>query len=554
MPSPEEQEEQELRQRRRILWIILGALLLVLLMASGWFYYTYQIQATEEGTFVSLPPTGAPSSDEVAEPHEPSVESPNTNAPIPAPSPSSGAGPSQPTTQPAPAAGSGSANPGSGSTQPPPSNPASTTGTSSGSGPSPFPIVIVPSPVPPLPPLILVRETDKEAQTIIPNEGPATIFEFLINGNQPPYTLARANFYLVVDEAGISPDAQSSWYYDTTYVLERSDDVGQSWQEINRGTVGNRVAGNLLVSFTFPANYRVQSGTKLRLRASRMPCEFAGKTIDVVILDTRNQPTIHFTNAPEPEYTERRHPITIATCASARTKPIDPTVWLRFEEAFGTFADQANNGNEVTVHSAGILYAQTGKKSRAIHFGPGNDFLQFPLTSRRSLNFSDPVSIEMMIKLDKDGDWQGIVSKGNGLDQYDYHLAVTPNNTLGFYTDVGPAWYEGTKKLQKNTWYHIGMTLGACRTDAEGKRVGCILSFYVNGILDQVKLYSGVHAGPQAPGRDISLGKPGEKPIIIGSWSGDGHLFPLEGFIDELVFYDRVISIEEMAERYKGNL
>lgn len=529
MPTPPDFEGVELKKDRPLLLIVICIAIAIFLVIVGIFWY--RRTRVDLAVNVPVPTDNFPSSDVRPPALEPAPVIPTplvtTTSPLPVPTSTA------PTPSPIPTPTS------TGGTTPTP-NPTSTP------TPAPAPVVTV------------TRLANEEATSIVPNTGWTTLFTMQVGGNQPTYALTYVLFRVSLGNTAPA-DVFNALSHDSLFALEQSTNGGQTWQEINRSAVTTAAGGKIGIRFEFTNGLQLPTNAKFRLRGWRIPCELEGNTVDVTILDDRGGQGFRFASYATAEYQESRHPITISTCASARTKPVDPAAWLRFEETSGTIMDQANNGNHASVITSGVQYAQPGKKTKALHFGPTNDYIQIPVGSgpRAVSAISDPASVEFMMKMEKDNAWQGLIGEGDGTTQYDYLLAIAPNNRLAFYTEVGQAWYVSSKVVQKNVWYHVGFTVGSCYTEQDGRRVGCLLNLYVDGQPQTVELYAGAHNGPAVLPRDVALGFSGNRAVTIGGWpgpAGQPHLYPFQGLIDEVAIYDRVVSREEMVDRYKGNL
>ena len=279
------------------------------------------------------------------------------------------------------------------------------------------------------------------------------------------------------------------------------------------------------------------------------PCELGSNTVRVTPLGPNSQ--LLFDASVPIQYAPQDHPIPVEPCITGH--PTNPALWLRFEETTTAYRDSSGKENHINYLSPGVsqdvpVNCQAGK---CLSFNGVTGFIQLPASG--SLSFPDPISIEMNIYPERDNTWQGLISKGNGADNYDYHLALTPRNTLGFYTEQGSVWYEGTQTIPKNRWTHIVVTLGNCRSNPDGSRGGCTLKMFINGIEDQVRVGNGADPNAHPPATAVELGIPMDAvPITIGAWSGTSYssrYYPYSGAIDEVVIYKRILTQNEIDQR-----
>ena len=306
-------------------------------------------------------------------------------------------------------------------------------------------------------------------------------------------------------------------------------------------------AGIRMYRVLFSPNIVIEQGAQLRVLISGVPCELSDNFLTLEVIDNRGNPNLDFAGNPTLAYVGSSHPIPVQLCNVPYT-PQQPSVWLRFEEPSGTLYDSSGLRNHAATYS-GITYRHQCRIDNCIRFNiQDQSYIEIPPSN--SLQFSNPVTIEMFMYPEKEGDWQGLISKGTASDAFDYHVALTPRNTIGFYTDKGGIWYEGSVPIPLNRWTHIAVTIGDC-TNSGGSQSSCQLRMFINGFEDRVSPSPGSSQNAP-PASDIDLGPDlGELPITIGSWAGNvPKLYPFTGLIDNVVLYKTELTPNEIRTIY----
>lgn len=505
--------------------------------------YQNEEPASEEVTNVASEPAEERTS--IMDDMPPEVR--DTTPAAPATTPPNPSAPPQSETNP-PAAASPTGGSTTTSTAPPPV----VTTTTGGGGSAVAPPALPPPPTPAAD-VTITRNVAEEPASVQIDQGDATLFQFTVDTSQEYVDFEQVLFALTLGNPTVYGTADAAFQADPEFHFEKKHTDGSWFRLVSSGW--NRYSGNIrMLRYVLDYGERNTQAATYRLVASYLPCELAGNSLDVSILDSRGNinalfdtPTTQATRSIE--YAEVANPLQLTTCSSARSAPRNPVVWLQFEEGSGTLYDSSGYENHTTVQS-GLAYANQNTLTNSIRFvGGATSYVEIP--HNQGLAFSDPVTIEAYINPDVDGVWQGLVSKGNGTTQYDYHVAISPNNKLAYYTDFGGVWYEGSSTLPKNAWKHIAVTVGNCAVGDTGIHKGCELNMYVNGQKETVSKYNGGYASaPDAS--SITLGVPGTGSIAIGAWSGSSHIFSYSGFMDDLVIYNRVLPDSEIIDRYRG--
>lgn len=367
------------------------------------------------------------------------------------------------------------------------------------------------------PPSVVVTQLPQlQTASIEPNTStPITLFYAQLQPSRPSSRLYAAGSFTLTPTNAVDATTSKAMR-DMTFTLQYSAN-GQQWQTL--GTSGYTAYQR--VSFrpnTF--NVTVAPGSFLRLTASRLPCELSGNGLSTRVLDDRGSVNLLFEGVDlrSVTYQGATGTVQFLSCPSVQRTPINPLLRVNLAELFGSIKE--------------------------IPISP---------TQNTNLNFSDPLTVEFSVNTERQGEWQGIVSKGNGVDQYDYHIAITPRNTIGFYTEQnGGTWYEGTRTIRREVWDDVIVTVGRCVIRTDNTRDDCQLKIYVNGTEDTVRLSPGFDPAQYPTSEAIALGAPGTESITIGAWSGPARLYRLTGLLDNIIIYNRVLSsVEAIARRFR---
>lgn len=564
-PDAFDADQQEAHGHVGIIVTIVGAILLLVLVVL-FLYLSGKKKAVEP---VNLSVTDVPAVEEVNQ-TEPSAEASNggvttperktetrpsivdsmpesarTEPPVASEPPNPSAPPptSGSTINPAPGGGTPPAT----TTTPPPAPPPS----SGGGGTTP-PAQPTPPPAP-APDVTITRLISEEPANASPDQGDINLFQFRVDSTLSHVDFEQVIFALTLGNGNLYGTANSSLQSDPEFHIEKLQPDGSWFRLIS--TRYSRYSGSLRIfRYLFDFGERLETTATYRIVASDIPCELVGNSLDVSMLDSRGNTNVLMKDPDRNTitdlvYAEQANPVQMTQCSSVQITPRNPVVWLQFEEPSGTLHDSSGFENH-TIAQAGLAYQNPRTLTNAIRFvGGASSYVEIP--HNQSLAFSDPVTIEAYINPDIDNKWQGLVSKGNGTTQYDYHVAISPNNRLAYYTDFEGVWYEGSSTIPKNDWRHIAVTVGNCGIGDTGIHKGCELKMYVNGAEETVTKFGG--GWPNAPdASSMTLGVPSVNPITIGAWSGNAHIYSYAGFMDDLVIYNRVLPQSEIYERYTG--
>lgn len=210
-----------------------------------------------------------------------------------------------------------------------------------------------------------------------------------------------------------------------------------------------------------------------------------------------------------------------------------------FNEGAGTqVGDYSGNGNTGTI--SGSTWTD-GRLGKALNFDGVDDVVVVPASS--SLNNTSPITISVWINPRSDGETNGsIIEKSNNdttgfrfRTQRDHVVAGT--NQVGFRVDYSTTdllKYTGSNFTTFNEWQHLVVTW-----DGTGLASG--VKIFRNGVeASYVSSQNSSGTRVDDSGNDIRIGN-----RLDGSVTFDGH-------IDDLRFYNRVLSESEVATLYRS--
>ncbi len=215
---------------------------------------------------------------------------------------------------------------------------------------------------------------------------------------------------------------------------------------------------------------------------------------------------------------------------AARVPPPSGLVsWWRAEnsavDAVGTNNGALQNGAAFAAGQVGLAFSLDGI----------DDFVTIP--HHTNLNPAGPFSVDAWIKanpvqLSPDQQFL-IVDKSHGWsDGTGWALQGNPNGTVAFFFGKGgasgdPANFPGVSTLVSvldNQWHHLA-----------GVFAGSRFEIYLDGALNNTNAFGGT---PVNNTRDASLGR---------SWGGGAPTRHFRGLIDEVSFYNRALTTNEIA-------
>jgi PGF-pre-PGF domain-containing protein len=219
------------------------------------------------------------------------------------------------------------------------------------------------------------------------------------------------------------------------------------------------------------------------------------------------------------------------------TDPIDNNeaglmaVWHLNEGSGSTFSDSSGHGNTGAINGATWI---DGKFNKALQFDGVNDYLEIPNSA--SLNITGNVTISLWIKLgtQSSSDEKMILSKGwENTNTRSYNL-ITTYGALGAMFNICNAAQSCAYpdfSWENNNWHHLVGTYN-----------GSIAKIYVDGVEENSDSLTGLIQSTI-------------RPVQIGGWfiygSGSGYL---NGTLDEIAIYNRVLSASEVQTQYNKGM
>jgi len=226
----------------------------------------------------------------------------------------------------------------------------------------------------------------------------------------------------------------------------------------------------------------------------------------------------------------------------------------------GNFEDSSIYSNDGT--NSGSTSTTTHAFGSAYDFDGTNDCI---LTDNSdSLNISGNITLSAWINLDNYVNYRRIVAKSHTVSSEPYTmygLLLDTNSSTGLFGDSKKAvrmelasngsqhFVRTTTSLEENTWYLITGTYNQGNGEAK---------IYVNGILDNSTLYRTFDFSPfnATVVNNLTLGAidTNSNPLSIGS-SGFNRVCSdfIDGKIDEVLIYDKVLTATEIYNLYKYN-
>ncbi len=199
-----------------------------------------------------------------------------------------------------------------------------------------------------------------------------------------------------------------------------------------------------------------------------------------------------------------------------------------FDEGGGSIAYDSNT----TSANDGTIYGATwtgGKYGNALHFDGTNDYVEIP--NSPTLNPSGAFSLSVWFKADSLSDWQGVVSKltdvntGNGRG---FNIQIgTRENIASLMADENGNWVYLKTSWAPETgkWYHVVLVHHSNNLN----------ELYVNGKLEATNYHAIAFT---------------DNPMQMGKFYTDANGLYFNGTIDEVKFYHRALTKEEIYSQY----
>lgn len=201
-------------------------------------------------------------------------------------------------------------------------------------------------------------------------------------------------------------------------------------------------------------------------------------------------------------------------------------LYLNFDEGSGNTArDLSGQGNDGAIN--GASWVKDGKIGSALSFVSG-DYVEVPHSA--SLSITDAITIMAWTNMAPGSSGEmAIVSKGQwAVNDLPYELTETPGGVIfwQFYNDAGRDTCSPNSP-PVDEWHHIAGTYD-----------GQIFKAYIDGVLGEEWQYAGTMPENTA---SVTIGR--------RSKSADCHF---TGMIDEVVIFNRALSVEEVQESMEG--
>ena len=189
-----------------------------------------------------------------------------------------------------------------------------------------------------------------------------------------------------------------------------------------------------------------------------------------------------------------------------------------------------NNNNGTYNDSVSVNKIQTGIIGNAIEFDGVDDYIQVP--NDASLEITSNITLSAWVKLtgNAQANDSRIISKGNSTTNDDYALRISDKNGVSCrIRNAGgvTVTLDSGGKLTLGKWHHVGCTY-------DGSRIRVYLNGKEVGNVSQTGLIG-------TSGQDLFLGSHGATPT--------GRR--LEGLLDEVNIWSRVLSEDDMMALYK---
>jgi hypothetical protein len=207
--------------------------------------------------------------------------------------------------------------------------------------------------------------------------------------------------------------------------------------------------------------------------------------------------------------------------APARTIPSGARLWLQMEDDPTDGAIDSALAHVTTCTPCPTVV--TGKSGSAYLFD-GTQALQ--ITSAADLTRGTAFTVAVWVRLDAVPTTNGMIaSKQTALSNASYALLTQTSSKMGFYSNPG-SYAFSTTAFAIGAWHHVAYTW-----DGATKRG------YIDGAEEATAAVTGLVADDTAP-------------FDIGGVPGGALYF--KGALDDLVFYDRVLTAAELTSLISG--
>jgi len=215
--------------------------------------------------------------------------------------------------------------------------------------------------------------------------------------------------------------------------------------------------------------------------------------------------------------------------------PIDDDLilYIPFSEGAGTAAyDRSKYGNDGSTFGGSPTWSTSGKLGNAISFDGTSDYVYIPYTA--SIDLTDKLTLEAWVKLTAfDTGYRTIVGKtvgSGGANSYELGYAATSHEWFFVIGSSTANTLVGETAATLDTWTHL-----------VGAWDGSIMTLYVNGAFNASTTRTVIESDTHG--------------ITIGcDVNSETYNQNLNGVIDEVRIYNRVLSSDEARERYERGL
>ncbi|VVB57863.1 Right handed beta helix region [Candidatus Anstonella stagnisolia] len=214
--------------------------------------------------------------------------------------------------------------------------------------------------------------------------------------------------------------------------------------------------------------------------------------------------------------------------------------YWKFDEGTSTTASDSRGGNIGTMYNGPAW--TTGKSGQALSFDGFEDMVTVPYNANLIYTGGDMSWSVWVNPTAGETDGGYIISKPwNGLGQYNYQFYSYGSRTIQV-TLLGATSFSSstTSALPAGQWSHIVFSVeGSSKT----------VKIYVNGNLSVQNTHSITNWTPSSGNTNINLAIGTLYPY--GVWAGNS-VFSFNGTIDEPMFFNRVLSAQEVALLYQN--
>lgn len=202
----------------------------------------------------------------------------------------------------------------------------------------------------------------------------------------------------------------------------------------------------------------------------------------------------------------------------------------------GDAEDASGNGNTGTVHGATLTMGRDGNPKSAYFFDGADD--RIAIGSTQSLGLDGSFSMSLWIKAESKGQ---IISNERGGEAGGGDLSLTASGYHFYKGDNDLTRVPFKEKIVDGRWHHIVVI-----HNGTGARV------YVDGKLENDQVQRSLMGDIVERNTDFYPFYPSDLRLNIGRSAKVRSYHPIEGKIDEVRIYDRVLTREEVKSVYEN--